>query len=304
MCFQKIYSQILAQSSNTTLTGKANTYENWDYNNSGLTEEAALAVSIAVSAATGGVGGVILGAGISSLASTGAVNLINAIGRGNNLNDALHETTRNTLTEDNLRNAAVAVIAAGVTYGIDVGVDKWGGGSDFAQNYAGSYSRKIINTTANTAVRSLAEGKTLREFGYSLEDAYKTLAIDTAAEKGANWIGKQYNENRKQDVWESRGQSTNSINSYLTHKASHALLGCAVGVAKAGDCQSGAFGGVIGEIVAEELANTSLANNLLSPDAKKQANAKKTISTISQITSLFSVKYSSDAPVYNLKSFF
>ena len=57
--------------------------------------------------------------------------------------------------------------------------------------------------------------------------------------------------------------------------------------AKAGDCQSGAFGGV-GEIVAEELANTSLVNNLLSPDAKKQANAKKTISTISQITSLFS----------------
>ena len=38
--------------------------------------------------------------------------------------------------------------------------------------------------------------------------------------------------------------------------------------AKAGDCQSGAFGGV-GEIVAEELANTSLVNNLLSPEQKK-----------------------------------
>ena len=75
---------------------------------------------------------------------------------------------------------------------------------------------------------------------------------------------------------------------YWQHKGAHALLGCAVGSAKAGDCQSGAAGAVIGEIVAEELANTSLANNLLSPDAKKQANAKKTISTISQITSLFS----------------
>ena len=75
---------------------------------------------------------------------------------------------------------------------------------------------------------------------------------------------------------------------YWQHKGAHALLGCAVGAAKSGDCASGAFGGVIGEIVAEELANTSLANNLLSPDAKKQANAKKTISTISQITSLFS----------------
>ena len=81
---------------------------------------------------------------------------------------------------------------------------------------------------------------------------------------------------------------TNSASTYIDHKVLHALLGCAVGVAKSGDCASGAFGGVIGEIVAEELANTSLANNLLSPDAKKQANAKKTISTISQITSLFS----------------
>ena len=75
---------------------------------------------------------------------------------------------------------------------------------------------------------------------------------------------------------------------YWQHKGAHALLGCAVGAAKAGDWQSGAFGGVVGEIVAEELANTSLGNNLVSPDAKKQANAKKTISTISQITSLFS----------------
>ena len=64
---------------------------------------------------------------------------------------------------------------------------------------------------------------------------------------------------------------------YWQHKGAHTLLGCAVGAAKAGDCQSGAAGAVIGEIVAEELANTSLANNLLSPDAKKQANAKKTM---------------------------
>ena len=55
----------------------------------------------------------------------------------------------------------------------------------------------------------------------------------------------------KKDVWESGGQSTNSVNSYLTHKVSHALLGCAVGAAKSGDCASGAFGAVIGEVIAE-----------------------------------------------------
>ena len=75
-----------------------------------------------------------------------------------------------------------------------------------------------------------------------------------AAEKGANWIGDKYVENRKQDVWESGGQSTNSINSYLTHKASHALLGCAVGAAKAGECGSGAAGAVIGEVIGEAVA--------------------------------------------------
>ena len=38
---------------------------------------------------------------------------------------------------------------------------------------------------------------------------------------------------------------------YWQHKGAHALLGCAVGAAKAGDCASGAAGAVIGEIIAE-----------------------------------------------------
>ena len=130
-----------------------------------------------------------------------------------------------------------------MTYGIDAGVEKWGGGSDFAQTYTGSYSQKIINTTANTAVHSLAEGKTLREFGYSLEDAYKTLAIDTAAEKGAKFIGENF----------AGGSLKGGVGStaYWQHKGAHALLGCAVGAAKSGECASGAAGAVIGEVIAE-----------------------------------------------------
>ena len=131
-----------------------------------------------------------------------------------------------------------------VTYGIDAGVDKLGG--DFSQTYTGSYSQKIINTTANTAVRSLADGKTLREFGYSLEDAYKTLAIDTAAEKGANWIGENLAEG---SLKEGVGSTA-----YWQHKGAHALLGCAVGAAKAGECGSGAVGAVIGEVIGEAVA--------------------------------------------------
>ena len=177
-----------------------------------------------------------------------------------------------------------------MTYGIDAGVDKWGGDGAFKSAYTNpdTYLKKAITTTTNTGVKSLVHGESGGEFWNNLGEAYKTLAIDTAAEKGANWIGDQYVENRNQDFANSGGLATNSAGTYLIHKASHALLGCAVGAAKAGDCASGAFGGVVGEIVAEELANTSLGNNLVSPDAKKRANAKKTISTISQITSLFS----------------
>ena len=45
---------------------------------------------------------------------------------------------------------------------------------------------------------------------------------------------------------------------YWQHKGAHTLLGCAVGAAKAGDCQSGAAGAVIGEIVGEAIVASSI----------------------------------------------
>ncbi len=143
-----------------------------------------------------------------------------------------------------------------MTYGVDAGVEKWGG-DGFKTTYTNpdNYYRSIVNTTTNTGVSSLVNRESGGEFWNNLGEAYKTLAIDTAAKEGANFIGDQYIENRKQDAWESRGQSTNSVSTYLTHKTSHALLGCAVGAAKAGECASGAAGAVIGEIVGEAVGN-------------------------------------------------
>ena len=54
------------------------------------------------------------------------------------------------------------------------------------------------------------------------------------------------------------GFKTNSASTYICyHKVLHALLGCAVGAAKSGDCASCAFGGVVGEIIGEEIANNT-----------------------------------------------
>ena len=282
-------SQVLAQTNNQnqtnnqknlTLTGKENTHEAWSYNTSGLTQEGALAVAIAISVVTGGAGATLaatmVNAAAASLYSVAAVNGVNAVVQGNNFNNTLHQTAQNTLTEDNLRNAAIAAISAGVTYGIDAGVDKWGGDGAFKSAYTNpdTYLKKAITTTTNTGVKSLVHGESGGEFWNNLGEAYKTLAIDTAAEKGANWIGDQYVENRNQDFINSKGLATNSAGTYLTHKASHALLGCAVGAAKAGDCASGAFGGVVGEIVAEELANNTNISD-------------KWVSATTQISTLF-----------------
>ena len=150
-----------------------------------------------------------INAAAASLYSVAAVNGINAVVQGNNLTEAIHVTASNTLTEENLKNAAVAAISAGVTYGIDAGVDKWGGDGAFKSAYTNpdTYLKKAITTTTNTGVKSLVHGESGGEFWNNLGEAYKTLAIDTAAEKGAKFIGKQYDRNRKKDVWESGGQS-------------------------------------------------------------------------------------------------
>ena len=61
---------------------------------------------------------------------------------------------------------------------------------------------------------------------------------------------------------------------YWQHKGAHALLGCAVGAAKSGDCASGAFGGVVGEIIGEEIANNTNISD-------------KWVSATTQISTLF-----------------
>ncbi len=261
-------SQVLAQAGDSVeFTGKTNSYQSLDYNNSGLTEEAALAVTLVVAGATGGVGGAIIGAGLSSLATVAAVSLINEVGRGNNLEGALTETSHNTFTEENLRNAAVASVTAAAVSGIDAlaGVEKTPTATDYGA-FGNEYVQKLAHTTVGTAVQSLAAGETLKEFGYRLEADYKAAVIDTVAEKGANFIG----ENLAAD---SKAGGIGSA-AYLGHKAAHAGLGCAVGIWKAGDCKSGAFGGVAGEIVGE-----AVGNNTDLSDAQ--------VSTISQIATIF-----------------
>ena len=72
-------SQVLAQTNNQnqtnnqknlTLTGKENTHEAWSYNTSGLTQEGALAVAIAISVVTGGAGATLAATMVNAAAAS------------------------------------------------------------------------------------------------------------------------------------------------------------------------------------------------------------------------------------------
>ncbi|WP_445621387.1 endonuclease toxin domain-containing protein [Kushneria sp. Sum13] len=99
-------------------------HDSWNYQQSGLGEGAALAVSIAATAAMPGIGsgltGAMMTAATGSLAGNGAVSLIN--NRGN-----LGATLSDTLSSDGLKSALIAAASAGVSENLD---SVWGGNTD------------------------------------------------------------------------------------------------------------------------------------------------------------------------------
>ena len=136
-------SQVIAQSSNTTLTGKANTHNEWEYNASGMTAEAQFVVAAVIVAATGGAGAAALGTtGLGAAAVGGAIgagaayagtNFINSAGKAggagvgailqNTVNTAI-STTEETLQDENFyREMTIGALSGMAAYGIDRAAD-------------------------------------------------------------------------------------------------------------------------------------------------------------------------------------
>jgi len=214
------------------------THTSTSYNHTSLSSAAQLAVTVAVSAATGGVGGAVVGAGLSSLASQAAIASINSALSGNDLGSAVHAGTQQGLSEESLNAAARAMATAGVAKGI-------GEYADLGNSYANATAQGVGAGIVNTAYDG---GDALQ----NILDSTKSSLINQAGADGAKWIGDEYAAGARE-----------SAGGWLQHKGMHAMLGCAMGQADGNDCKSGAFGGVMGETSGELLGGTGISDTQL-----------------------------------------
>ena len=222
-----------------TLSGETDTFDDWNYNNSRMTKEAQIGLTIAVGIATGGVGGVIVGAGLGALASQASVNMVNSLGKGEGLDSSLSNTLEELTSEDSLKQIAVAAATAGAIEGLgDIASSQ--GWSAYTDN--SYYIKDLGEATARASINTATYGGNL---GENFLDEYKNSAIDALGRDIAGAIGDEY----------AAGSISNGPGNldYWKHKGAHALLGCGIGQAKSGDCGSGASGAVIAEVIGEAI---------------------------------------------------
>ncbi len=241
---------ITEEENSIRLGEKEDTYVSWEYDTSGLTKEAVLAVTIAAGIVTGGVGGAVIGAGVSALTSQASVNLINSLGRGEGLGAALDSTLENAMSEDSLKQAGIAMVTAGAVQGLSsylptgTNYESLGSLGKDLGSFQDALANNLVNATVSTSVNNLVfEGGDWDSFQTDLGNAYENAAIDAVGSTVAGKIGNEYGA-------ASISKGPVSLD-YLIHKGAHAALGCGLASAKGGDCGSGAAGAVIGEVVGE-----------------------------------------------------
>jgi filamentous hemagglutinin len=206
-------------------------YDQWSYDQQGLTPAGAALLSVAVACATGGAGAGLVGAtgpttslmanaAFSSLASQASITLINNKG---DLGKTLKDLGRSSTVK--------ATVAAALTAGALDKISTLPGMTTLSQSK--EFTDKLTVNLVNAGGRALTNTAIN---GGSLEDALKSAMIgglvDTVHGQVASKIALQGYD-------------------YLTHKLAHALAGCAAGAAAQGTCKDGAIGGAMGEVVAE-----------------------------------------------------
>ncbi|MCK6394605.1 MAG: DUF637 domain-containing protein [Zoogloea sp.] len=221
-------------------------HDKWDYQQEGLTAEAALMIAIAVSIVTAGSGAalasfatgttvatsatsaIILQAGIVALTTQATVTLINNKG---NLGKTLSDLGR----DETIRNVATAMLTAGALNALagSISVPNADGNLVTLAEISGKsdlvaqIGKNVINNTASAVIDTAINGGDL---GDKLGRAITTGVIDAAGASAANSVG---------DL------------TGFSNRMGHLVVGCAMGAAKGGDCGSGAIGGLAGELAAE-----------------------------------------------------
>jgi hypothetical protein len=211
-------------------------YQSWDYDKQQLSGASALLITIAVSIATGGSGGGVVGAmlsaGMNVLTSQAIISFVN--NKGN-----LKATLKELGSDETIKSITISMLTAGAMSGLEqTGVfstfaDKAEGGNKFIDTLGVNLRKNMVR-----GVLSVATGEP-QNIGEFLKTAATSTIVDTAGSHFAGKIG----ESREED-------------GYWLHKAKHALLGAGTGALSdlsnpLRGAASGAIGAVIGECTAE-----------------------------------------------------
>ena len=229
------YLNALTQRSDVNWQAIKLAHEQWNYSQQGLTPAGAALLSVAVAWATAGTGAslvdsvsgtsaVMANAAFSSLAAQASISLINNKG-----------DVGKTLQDLSTSSTAKATLAAVLTAGV---IDKLGNTSTMTDlskstGFSDKLTYNLINATGRAMTNTAINGGNLED---ALKQALIGGLVDTAHGQAASVIKEQ-------------------VADYLAHKLAHALAGCVAGAAAGGQCQDGAIGSAMGEVVAGMFEN-------------------------------------------------
>ena len=204
--------------------------------------------TVATSGAGTGIVATAAWAGAGAAASQASVSMSNSLGRGEDLDDSLQNTTEELTSEDSLKQIAVAMATAGAVEGLNSHMPT---GTDYTSlgevgkdlgALRDSAISGVINTTDSTGIENLViEGGNWDSFKTAWEDNAKQAGIDALSNHLTKKVG---------DYENSLGGEGS-----LAKIAIHAGIGCSAASAKGKDCGSGALGAGLAELQSEWLGS-------------------------------------------------
>lgn len=210
------------------------TQQNWDYKSQGLTGAGAALVVIIVTVLTSGAGTAAAGAigggastqaAVATLASQASVSLINNGGD-------IGKTLKDLGSKESVKGLVTSVITAGLLSEVGAALNIKPDSSVFSDRLIKNFTNSVGSTLVQTAIN-----------GGNLEDNLKVAILSGLAGALQGELASQIGINLdKVDP---------SVLEYTIHKIAHAAAGCATAaIVDKSNCEAGAIGAGVGEIVA------------------------------------------------------
>ena len=227
--------------------------KNWDYTQEGLTSGAAALIAIAITVAAGPAGSGLTASMVATNASGIALQTQAVIMLINNKGN-ISKTLKDMASSDTIRNMATAALTAGV--GAKLGL----AGSpdyDFSKNLANGIGRGLTNAVADAAFNGVS-------FEEALKNSLSSSLVDILSAEAFAHGTKDIDSDRAGDLARN-----------LAHKLAAGGVGCLSAKAKNQNCDAGALGAIVGEMVGDYMVELGAEGNLSPEQISKITNAAK-----------------------------